>query len=350
MNDCELLPQETEEPPSEPPLQIGLVFNCKHPDRHDDAEAEYDSIETVQAIAAALASAGHTVHLIEAGRNFAENLKGHHLDLVFNIAEGRQGRGRESEAPAIFNLLDIPFVGSDETALAIAMDKALCKRLLSTYGVRSPRGEVCSATTAVDQLDLHFPLIIKPDAEGSSKGIPNGCIAKSKAELKKLLQNACSKYGSRILAEEYVAGREFTVGIIGNGAEAKVFPPMEIAFKETVTSPFHVYSYDIKQDYKKYIQYLCPAPLTKEQDDQMRAMALTAFNALGCNDFARADFRMDDEGNIYFIEINPLPGLAPNYSDFPMLAEFVGVGYQELILQVLHAGMKRLGIGQWSKK
>lgn len=343
MDDTTLLGQDDDVPLPDRKLCLGLVFNCKHPNRHDDAEAEYDSLETVNGIASALASEGHQVHLIEADQHLVDNLLKIKPDLVFNIAEGRQGRGREAEAPAVFNLLNIPYVGSDETALAISMDKALCKRLLSTFGIRSPRGEVCSSAADVDKLDLHFPVIIKPDAEGSSKGIPNGCIAKDKNDLRTMLQKACDTYGNRILVEEYVAGREFTVGLIGNGPEAMAFAPMEIAFKPTVTSEFHVYSYDIKQDYKKYIEYLCPAPLTTLQDKEMRGMALKAYNALGCVDFSRADFRMDNDGNIYFIEINPLPGLAPNYSDFPMIAEFLGIGYRDLVLKVLHAGMKRLG-------
>jgi D-alanine-D-alanine ligase len=192
--------------------------------------------------------------------------------------------------------------------------------------------------------DLRYPVIVKPNAEGSSKGVRDACVAGDAESLRALLQKDLSVYGEPMLCEEYIAGREFTVGILGNGAEARAFPPMEIVFRRGTGLPYDVYSFDVKQNYKQFIDYRCPAPLTPDQTAEMENAALAVFRLLGCRDFTRVDFRMDAEENIYFIEMNPLPGLAPGYSDYPMLAEFCGVPYDALVLSVLRTALKRLGM------
>jgi D-alanine-D-alanine ligase len=326
---------------------VGIVFNCKRGADSDipDAEAEYDSIETVYAIRDALASAGLRTVLLECDETFPQRLTETHIDIAFNIAEGRQGRGREAQAPAVLNLFGIPFTGSDETALCIALDKALCKRLLSTYRIRTPRYRVISEERDARPGGLHFPVIIKPNAEGSSKGIPDACIAADAEVLRALVIRSLRLYGGSVLAEEYIPGREFTVGLLGNGEDLLVFPPMEIVFRGNTERDYRIYSYGVKQDYKKYVDYQCPARISPALEKEMAKTARRVFNALGCRDFARVDFRLSEEGELYFIEINPLPGLAPGYSDYPMLAEFSGVPYRELVLGVLRAGLKRYGWG-----
>lgn len=324
---------------------IGIIFNAKHGSQSDapDAEAEYDNPATVEAIRKALSAGGYRTVLLEGDASLADQLREHPIDLAFNIAEGLRSRGREAEIPAILNMLGIPFTGSDETTLCVALDKALTKRLLSTYGIRTPAYAVVSEEKDIDTLNLRFPVIVKPDAEGSSKGIPDACVASDAASLREMLLRGLRLYHEPMLAEEYLSGREFTVGILGNGSEARVFPPMEIVFRCDTNEHYRVYSYGVKQAYTKYVDYQCPAKLTPEQDAEIRGMALKAFQALGCRDFARVDFRMSGDGTPYFIEINPLPGLAPGYSDFPMLAEFSGVPYDELVLSVLRAALRRLG-------
>jgi len=328
-------------------MKVGIVYNLKKglAGGADDMEAEYDNPDTVLAIRAALEKGGAEVTLFEADETLAERLRGNRPDIVFNIAEGFRGRGREAQIPALLNLLDIPFTGSDETALCVALDKTMCKRLLSAFGVRTPRSQVIAGSEDIGAAaSLHFPLIVKPNAEGSSKGISDVSIVSDAAELRRLVEQDLRLYGEPMLAEEYVDGREFTVGILGNGKETHVFPPMEIAFRRNTQGDYRVYSFGVKKDYKQYIDYHCPAALTPAQDGEMRGMARRAWEALGCRDFTRVDFRMDADGAIYFIEMNPLPGLAPGYSDFPMLAGFSGVAYDELVLAVLRAGAKRCGL------
>ena len=146
-----------------------------------------------------------------------------------------------------------------------------------------------------------------------------------------------------MLVEEYIDGREFTVGLVGNGSELKVFPPMEIAYRKKERNA-QIYSFNVKKNYKEYIDYFCPAPIDKEAEAKIMNTAKRIFEILECRDFARIDFRMSSGGEIYFIEINPLPGLAPGYSDYPMLAEFNGVGHTELVQTVLNSALKRYGM------
>ncbi|MEG1742980.1 MAG: ATP-grasp domain-containing protein, partial [Clostridia bacterium] len=175
------------------------------------------------------------------------------------------------------------------------------------------------------------------------KGISDISIAKNKNELSSLLTKNAELYGSPMLVEEYIHGREFTVGIIGNDDDTTVFAPMEIVYKKTTQENFCVYSYNVKQNYKEFIEYHCPACLAPNEEIEMKSAAVKVYNMLGCVDFSRVDFRMSDDGKIYFIEINPLPGLAPGYSDYPMLAEFCGTSYGKLVNSVLDAARKRLG-------
>ena len=263
---------------------------------------------------------------------------------MFNIAEGRGGRAREAQVPALLTLFDIPYTGSDETTLCIALDKALTKRLLATYRIPTPRYRVYEPGTRVRISGLRFPVIVKPNAEGSSKGIADVCIAENAAELKSLVEQHLTLYGGSVLAEEYIHGREFTVGLLGNGETVSVFPPMEILYHDSPIPGYHVYNYTVKQQYTKYVSYRCPAELSPKLEREIVRLSKKIFLALGCRDFARVDFRLDETGKLYFIEINPLPGLAPHYSDYPMLAEFCGVEYDDLVGSVLRAGAARSGV------
>ena len=330
------------------PIQVGVVFNLKHAEQSrsaaPDDQAEYDSMDTVLAIERALQRQGCRTILLEADEELPEKLRRHRPDFVFNIAEGRGGRAREAQVPALLSLFDIPFTGSDETTLCIALDKALTKRLLATYRIPTPRYRVYEPGMRVRTAGLRFPVIVKPNAEGSSKGIADVCIAENAAELKSLVEQQIALYGGSVLAEEYIHGREFTVGLLGNGENVSVFPPMEILYHDSPIPGYHVYNYTVKQEYTKYVSYNCPAEISPKLEREIVRLSKKIFLALGCRDFARVDFRLDETGKLYFIEINPLPGLAPHYSDYPMLAEFCGVEYNDLVGSVLRAGAARSGV------
>lgn len=328
--------------------KIGVTYNLKHAEAsHEnapDAQAEYDSMDTVLAIESAIRKLGYQTVLLEADEMLPHRLLQEKPDLVFNIAEGRGGRGREAQVPALLNLYTIPFTGSDETTLCLSLDKALTKRILSTYQIPTPRYRLYSPGESIRTAGLKFPVIVKPNAEGSSKGIADVCIAESSNELKSLVRRNFELYGGAVLAEEFISGREFTVGLLGNGDDLHVFPPMEIVYHKSPIEGYNVYNYTVKQEYQSYVTYRCPAEIPDAMEQEMIRLSKKIFSALNCRDFARVDFRTDETGKLYFIEINPLPGLAPHYSDYPMLAEFCGVSHEELVGAVLKAGAVRAGL------
>lgn len=339
--------EEAPKPDPGPLLRVGLTFNLKKhiPSDVEDAEAEYDSLETVLAIKEALEDDHCRVELMEADETLPERLAKHTVDIVFNIAEGIQGRGREAEVPALCNMMRIPFTGSDETTLCIALDKALTKRLLSTYHVRTPKYRIITRDQIHMGSGFTFPAIVKPNAEGSSKGISDVAIVSDSKALRALAQKNIRDYRQDMLVEEYIPGREFTVGILGNGEDTHVFPPMEIIYLDK-ENPYNIYSFTVKQNYEKLIRYKSPADISMQTEAEMVRTAHKVYDVLGCCDFARMDFRLAPDGKLYFIEINPLPGLAPGYSDFPMLAEMNGMDYTTLVRGVLTAALKRHGLPQ----
>lgn len=336
---------ETVDPLPPPFMTVGLTYNLKKgiESEIEDAEAEYDSIETVLAIKEALEQIGCEIELLEADNGIFKKLLNTKADIVFNIAEGIFGRGREAQVPAILNFLKIPFVGSDETTLCIALDKALSKRFLSTYKVKNPKYKLINSSEMSAFRDISFPVIVKPNAEGSSKGISDIAVVNNKAELKELVEKNLISYGQSMLVEEFIQGREFTVAIIGNGDEAKAFSPMEIKYRDK-GQKYNIYSFNVKKNYKEFVEYSCPAVLDKTIEKKMMDTAKKIHNILDCKDFSRIDFLLSKERDIYFIEINPLPGLAPGYSDYPMIAGFNGIEYKDMIKMILNSALKRHGM------
>lgn len=327
-----------------PPLTVGIAYNLKKgvPSEAEDMEAEYDSLDTVCAIRDVFESAGYGAELLEADADFPEKIRHSKAGLVFNIAEGRNGRGREAQAPAILSFLGVPFSGSDETTLGIALDKAMTKRYLTACGVKTPAWQLVRSPRFAPDPSLRFPLIVKPNSEGSGKGITGLAVARDETQLKALMERNFRLYGEPMLAEEYIAGREFTVGLLGNGEDLTVFEPMEIVYRSAEAQS--IYSYRVKKDYRDYVDYRCPAEIPADVSRKMKEAAALAFRELECRDFARVDFRLAEDGTPYFIEINPLPGLAPGYSDYPMLAGFCGMDYRTLILGVLQNALRRYGM------
>ncbi|MCL1830509.1 MAG: ATP-grasp domain-containing protein [Oscillospiraceae bacterium] len=184
---------------------------------------------------------------------------------------------------------------------------------------------------------------MKPNAEGSSKGISSDSVVYDRIQLEAMLMSRF-KQKETLLVEEFIEGREFTVGILGNGKDIKVFEPMEIVFKDKNHS---VYGYDIKQNFQEYIEYTVTSKIPHAVIRELSDMAGKAFKLFGCKDMARVDFRVNEFNEVYFIEINPLPGLAPGYSDFPMIAEFSGIGYTSLIVQILKTAMMRYSLNSY---
>jgi D-alanine-D-alanine ligase len=323
-------------------LKVGFTFNVKRvaPELtgEQDEEAEYDSPKTLQAIREAIASYGHEVVDLEATQDLPLQLASTPVDVVFNIAEGFKGRSRESQVPSLLELLDIPYTGSDPAALSVSLDKAVAKRMVRTHGILTPDYLVLNTGKERLPRELGFPLLVKPVAEGTSKGVTKKSIVRDEGELRDVARELIAKYRQPALAEQYIAGREFTVGLLGE-RRPKVLPPMEIVFLGNDPTP--IYSFEMKQDWNDRIRYEVPAKLTERELDRIERAAREVFAALGCRDVARVDFRIDAEGRIFFIECNPLPGLTPGWSDLVLIAQAAGIEHRALIGEILSFAIRR---------
>jgi len=323
-------------------VRIGFTYNMKRVDSRagDDAEAEYDSPDTIAAISDAIASFGHAVVHMEATPDLPRLLAEADVDLVFNIAEGLIGRNREAQVPALCELLGIPYTGSDSATLAIALDKALAKKVFKQHEILTPEFQLFETGRERLNPGLKFPVIVKPNAEGSSKGIAGTSVFDEEAGMRLAVKALIEKYRQPALVEQYITGREFTVGLLGD-RRPRVLPPMEIVFKDkSKTRP--VYDFQVKQEWKQHVEYQCPANLTPSEARAIERAARETFDALDCRDFARIDIRMNAQGQIYVFEVNPLPGLTPDYSDLVLIAKAIGMDYRTLIGEILAGGLKRM--------
>ncbi len=321
--------------------RVGLAYNLKRVSPAaggvDDDEAEYDAPSTVRAIREAIASLGHEVIDLEADRAFPERVLAVAPDVVFNVAEGARGRSREAQVPALLELLGVPYTGSDPATLVVTLDKAIAKAIVREAGVPTPRSIVMTKGHELLPSDLSFPVIVKPVAEGSSKGVLPASVAWSEPELRALARTMAGRYAQGALVEAYLPGREFTVAVLDEPRE--VLAPMEIVFATRLTTP--VYSFDHKLEPNDEVRYEAPARVSKELDRELRDLALASFEALGCRDVARIDIRLDAAGQPSFIECNPLPGLTPGWSDLCLIAQAQGIDYRGLIERILAPALKR---------
>jgi D-alanine-D-alanine ligase len=327
-------------------MRIGLAYDLKETvalelASPEDALEEYDSAETVGLIARSLEGLGHSVVMLGGGRDFLKNILNERVEFVFNIAEGRGNyRSREAQVPSVLEMLSIPYSGSDPQCLAICLDKPLTKTLVAAAGVCTPQFLVVADVHQLNEVpweQFSFPVIIKPAYEGSSKGIRLASLAKNSKEAEVLVGHLLDRYQQSVMIEEFISGDEVTVGIVGNS------PPSIVSTMRVV--PRHkydhfVYSLEVKRDWKELVDYECPALLDAGVVRETSSSSLRAFEALGCRDFARLDFRVSAEGVPYFIEINPLPGLG-THSDLYIMATKMGWNHAQLISAILDAALQR---------
>ena len=327
-------------------MRIGLSYDLKGAIPlaeaiPEDALEEYDSRETVELIAAALEAGGHSVVLLGGGREFLENILRERVDIVFNIAEGWGNyRSREAQVPSVLEILDIPYSGSDPQCLAVCLDKPLTKKLVAIEGLCTPRWQLVTDREELRQIcwsEFSFPVIIKPAHEGSSKGIRLTSVVDGVKQMPGEVSRLLECYRQPVMVEEFIAGDEVTVGIVGN-SPPKVLGMMRILPKRK--DGHFVYSLEVKRDYQNLVDYECPAQLKNGVLERITLSSLKVFEALGCRDFARLDFRVSPEGVPYFIEVNPLPGLGA-HSDLVIMSIKLGWTHNELINTILDSALKR---------
>ena len=304
----------------------------------EDDIAEFDSEETLAALENAIRSLGHqTEYIGNAYTLFSKLSAGRKWDLVFNIAEGISGRFRESQVPCLLDMYGINYTFSDPLASALTLDKSLAKRTVRDFGVPTAGFEVVTCDEDIGNISMTYPVFAKPIAEGTGKGIDKNSVIRSPEQLSQICRCLLSRFKQPVLVEEFLPGREFTVAVLGSGSQARVLGVMEIKILNDVKD--NVYSYDAKERCEELVQYL---PYRKGPlSGQLEQLAIKSYKALQCRDAARIDFRCNEKGEPYFLEINPLPGLHPTHSDLPMIATQEGMSYIELIKAIIESALSR---------
>ncbi len=293
----------------------------------------------------AIAACGHEVVRLGGGREFLENVLASKVDFVFNIAEGRGTfRSREGQVPSILEMLGIPYTFSDPLTLGISLDKPLTKRMVAeTRRGRGARlaGPERERPGSPGLRGPPLPTLRQARLRGVLQGHPADLQLRDRAALREVVRAMLRDYRQPVMVEGFVAGDEYTVGVLGNGCP-EALGAMRIRPKAGADPDF-VYSIEVKRDWEQLVAYDVPPPLDPATRDRLYADAVKAFEAIGCRDLARVDFRIRD-GVPVFLEINPLPGLSPTYGDLPILCRGMGIPYQELMDRILNTAFRRCGL------
>ncbi|GAA0564260.1 D-alanine--D-alanine ligase family protein [Rhizomicrobium electricum] len=323
-------------------MRIGVTYDLKSDylaqGWSEEDAAEFDSERTIAAICEALVALGLEPVRIGTVKRLAERLvAGERWDGVFNFCEGVKGLAREAQVPALLEAYDIPYVFSDTLTLAVSLDKAMCKRIVRDAGVPTPDFAVIETPADADHIDLPYPLFLKPVAEGSGKGVDRNSRVEDAAGLKAVAADLLKRFAQPVLVETFLPGREFTVGITGTGADAEVLGVTEIVPLAGYVGAG--YGYENKQE--EWEDKLAIELAPPEFADAAGKVALKAWRALRCRDGGRIDVRCDASGRPQFIEVNPLAGLNPGFSDLCLIAEFKGISYNDLIGRFMASFFKR---------
>jgi D-alanine-D-alanine ligase len=324
---------------------VGLTYDLREDylkeGYSEDETAEFDRPDTIGAIENSLRQLGYRTERIGHARQLAQQLlSGKRWDIVFNIAEGLYGLGRESLVPALLDAYRIPYVFSDPVALGISLHKAFAKQIWRDSGLPTPEFSLVRRVDDIREIDLPFPLFAKPVAEGTGKGVSAESRIENREQLERICRRLLEKYRQPVLVERFLPGREFTVGVLGTGEQAEAIGTLEIILKERAEKA--VYSYTNKEYCEELVEYrLLGEPAL---DREAKELARRAWQALDCRDGGRVDLRADEKGRLQLLEVNPLAGLHPQHSDLPMIATAVGLKYTELIDRIMHSALERYGL------
>ena len=325
-------------------LKIGITYDLRDDYLKEgyglEETAEFDLLDTIEAIEKVILDNGFQADRIGnikalTCRLAAEN----RWNLVFNIAEGLYGFGREAQIPALLDAFNIPYTFSDPLGHTLSLHKGMTKHVLRDLGIPTPDFAVVSSDAEIDKVNLPFPLFAKPVAEGTSKGITALSKLTNREELRRTCKHILQTFKQPVLIETYLPGREFTVGILGTGKDAKVLGVIEVILKPTAEQ--NAYSYENKEHYENLVQY---ALVDDDEAKQARKIALKVWRNLDLKDAGRVDLRSDAHGTPYFMEVNSLAGLNPKRSDLPILCNLLGVSYHVLISSIIESALRRAKI------
>ena len=350
-------------------LNIAVLANLKrnapkYEGMAADAWDDLDSETTLNTLVAALEAGGHRVTLLEGDLALVDSLPKLRPDICFNISEGHWGDSRESQVPAILEMLRIPYTGSGVLTLALTLDKPMTKRVLRFHDLPTPVFQVFERADEPLNEDLSFPLFVKPSREGTGMGVSGSSIVHNAAQLRKQLVEQLKRYQEPILVERFVRGREITVGCTGNltapvarrvpenevtprvTGGLRFLPALEVDLSAYPESEAGIYTNRIKTEWADDFHFLCPAPIPNDLAEDLKWLTAAVFRVTGCRDVTRVDFRLDadDDNRPYILEVNPLPGLNPDISDLVLEARAAGISYDRLINDILAAACDRYGI------
>ena len=323
-------------------IRVGLTYDLRDAwlaEGYSELEtAEFDRADTIDAIHDTLRALGYAPDRIGNVRQLAQRLvAGDRWDIVFNICEGMHGPGREAQVPCLLDAYRIPYVFSDPLVLALTLHKGMTKDVVRAAGVATPDFFVVREAADIAGIDLPFPLFAKPVAEGTGKGVTPDSKIVNRQQLEKVCTSLLREFRQPVLVERYLPGREFTVGIVGTGKQARAVATMEVHLLAGAEN--EVYSYHNKENCEELVHYalLPEGDLRSEIED----LSLRAWNVLGCRDGGRIDVRLDEHGRAQFIEVNPLAGIHPEHSDLPIMSTLSGITYEKLIGWIMDSAMER---------
>lgn len=329
---------------------IGFCFNmCPEDYKYEknNLYAEWDSHDTIEVVTTSIRQLGYKVAKIEFDENFVENLKKIKPNLVFNIVEGFRGEDREAQAPAIYEMLNIPYTGAGPQGQMLALDKILAKEVLEFNGVKTAPFQVFHhIPMRSKEIKLKYPLIVKPAHEGSSIGIDNNAFVRNFQELRNRLKYFFEIFDQPALVEQFIEGREFNQAIIGNNNPI-LFPIVEIDYSSLPKDIHKFSSFEVKTTLDDPDSTICPARLSRKEELKISQAVLKTYRALRGRDFARIDLRMDKHGNVFILEINSIPGIASNEKEnnsMPKAVKSIGWSYRDMIESIINSALQRYGI------
>lgn len=333
-------------------FKVGFCYNAPpaefDPTKDDDEKyAEFDSKETIETISASLYELGYKVEHIEFDEKFIESLKRLKPDLIFNITEGFRGEDREAQAPAIFEWLGLKYTGSGPLTKCIALNKHMAKIVWNSYGIKSAPFQVFDhPINDLSEIKIELPAIVKCIHEGSSIGLHNDNYVTTKEALKTKVNWLIDKYNQAALVEKYIEGREFNQALIGN-EPIQQFPIVEIDYDYLPSEYNKFSSFEVKTFMDDPNSTVCPARITPEEAEKISKVTLAAYKALGTRDYARIDLRLGKDGEVYLLELNTVPGIAPGIKEnnsMPKAIRKFGWTYTQMIGAIMDAALKRYGI------
>jgi len=302
--------------------------------------AEFDKPDTIDAIESVIRQKGLATDRIGHIKSLTSRLAaGDRWDIVFNIAEGLHGFGREAQVPALLDAYRIPYTFSDALGQSLTLHKGMTKHIVRDLCIPTPDFSVVSDENDIDRIDLPCPLFAKPVAEGTGKGISSLSKIDRLEDLRPVCLSLLKHFNQPVLVETYLPGREFTVGLVGSGANARALGVMEVILNPNAEQ--HAYSYDNKENYENLVRY---AAVNDAEARQAVEISLAVWRGLDLKDAGRIDLRSDGSGLPHFIEVNSLAGLNPIRSDLPILCRLVGISYEKLITDILNSAFERAGL------